>query len=896
MSRFILFVLAVFAAFSFSTVAGVPAILSAEALAKVEAPGVPAIAPGATAGATAGTAPRSAPGGAPVVLRAGVGTRPFRIPPPQGFALRPRSATITINYLAVGTTNRYGDVAGAWTAEAQAAISYAIAIWAGAITSSVPIKVNACWSSLGSGVLGHAGADSYHIAFSGAPYSTTWYPSALANALSRTDLNDGDLYDDDEDGLDADADIDMAFNSTFASWYYGTDGNPGMSKWDLVSVVLHEVCHGLGFSGSMTVSGGLGRWGGGSAYPFIYDQFAQNGSGSSLLDTTLFPNPSLALREQLLSDNIFFSGAYANAGNGGTPAKLYCPTSWESGSSYSHLDDIFNGTLNALMTPSLANGEAAHQAGPVGMGILYDLGWLGSLSAPSGVSASDGLYSDKVRIAWNGVSGATSYTVWRNTTNQADTAAALIAGLATTNYDDTNASAGVVYYFWVTASNTTSSSGFSDPDTGYRSAALQPPAAPTGVWATDGAYSNQVRLFWVAPSNATGYEIWRHTADQSASASRIGTSATTNYTDAPPTADVVYYYWVKGTNSAGAGSFSASESGYRAGTVAVPAAPAGLQASDGTLGGSVGIRWSATARAAYYQLLRSTTDDSGTATTLASNLVTTNYDDASGTAGTIYYYWVRAVNEAGAGSLSASDSGYASLATPTGVSASDGSYRDKIRITWSAVSGATRYEVWRNSSNSSGSATMISSNTTTTTFDDTNTARSVRLNYWVKAQNALASSSFSDPDSGYRGGLAGGYDSDALSDLAVFDNNTGYWYIRSVSGTLIAWAVPWGWPGADPVSGDYDGDGLSDLAVFDQNTGNWYIRTVSGTTIAWAIAWGWPGADPVSGDYDGDGINDLAVFDSNTGYWYIRSVSGTTIAWAIEWGWPGANPVPGAAW
>ena len=65
---------------------------------------------------TAGAAPRSIPGGAPVVLRAGSGTQPFRIPPPQGFALRPRSATITINYLPVGTTNRYGDVAGAWTA------------------------------------------------------------------------------------------------------------------------------------------------------------------------------------------------------------------------------------------------------------------------------------------------------------------------------------------------------------------------------------------------------------------------------------------------------------------------------------------------------------------------------------------------------------------------------------------------------------------------------------------------------------------------------------------------------------------------------------------------------------------------------------------------------------
>ncbi|MBI3987463.1 MAG: VCBS repeat-containing protein, partial [Lentisphaerae bacterium] len=86
-------------------------------------------------------------------------------------------------------------------------------------------------------------------------------------------------------------------------------------------------------------------------------------------------------------------------------------------------------------------------------------------------------------------------------------------------------------------------------------------------------------------------------------------------------------------------------------------------------------------------------------------------------------------------------------------------------------------------------------------------------------------------------------------------------------------------------------DGVADIAVFDSNTGYWYIRTVSGTTLGWQVAWGWPGAVPVPGDYNGDGISDLAVFDSNTGFWYIRTMSGTTLAWAVAWGWPGAIPV-----
>ncbi|MBI3987740.1 MAG: hypothetical protein HY343_12510, partial [Lentisphaerae bacterium] len=63
------------------------------------------------------------------------------------------------------------------------------------------------------------------------------------------------------------------------------------------------------------------------------------------------------------------------------------------------------------------------------------------------------------------------------------------------------------------------------------------------------------------------------------------------------------------------------------------------------------------------------------------------------------------------------------------------------------------------------------------------------------------------------------------------------------------WPSQWGWPGAVAVAGDYDGGGSNDLAVFDNNTGDWYIRTVAGTNIAWAARWGWPGAAPVSGDY-----------------------------------------------
>ena len=166
----------------------------------------------------------------------------------------------------------------------------------------------------------------------------------------------------------------------------------------------------------------------------------------------------------------------------------------------------------------------------------------------------------------------------------------------------------------------------------------------------------------------------------------------------------------------------------------------------------------------------------------------------------------------------------------------------------------------------------------------------ITLQAWDVAGTTASTSRFFSAESRH---YCSDYNGDGMSDLAVFDSNTGAWYAETVSATTLMWQVSWGWAGAIPVEGDYDGNGISDLAVFDSNTGNWYIQSVAGATLAWAVPWGWPGAKPVSGDYDGDGRSDLAVFDNNTGNWYVQTLAGTVVAWAIPWGWPGAVPVPG---
>ncbi len=141
--------------------------------------------------------------------------------------------------------------------------------------------------------------------------------------------------------------------------------------------------------------------------------------------------------------------------------------------------------------------------------------------------------------------------------------------------------------------------------------------------------------------------------------------------------------------------------------------------------------------------------------------------------------------------------------------------------------------------------------------------------------------------------VGGDFDADGTDDLSVFDPVSGTWFIRSASGSVILANAQWGWSGVEALSGDYNGDGADDLAVFDQNTGRWFVRSVDGATLVWSAFWGWTGVQPIAADFDGDMIADLGVFDRQSGRWYIRTVSGETLAWSLTWGWAGSDAVLG---
>jgi len=304
----------------------------------------------------------------------------------------PTSSSVTVN---VTYTN--------FTTAQRTAFQYAVDIWKSQLTSSIPIEITADMQSLGSGVLGQAGPYIYEV-------SGSWYPTALANKLLGANLSGPDIV--------------VSLNSSFSNWYLGTDGNTPSGQYDFVTVVLHELGHGLGFSGSMHSNGSQGSWGI-SGVPEIYDRFTENGSGTRLLT---FASPSTTLHAQLTGQagGVLWNGTGAMAANGGGRPRLYAPSSFMAGSSYTHLDEstyspsVFQ--QNALMTPALGSAEAIHDPGPVARGLLSDIGWttsasctytLSSSSATAAATASSGTVSVTTSsgCSWSATSNSSALAI-----------------------------------------------------------------------------------------------------------------------------------------------------------------------------------------------------------------------------------------------------------------------------------------------------------------------------------------------------------------------------------------------------------------------------------------------------------------------------------------------------
>jgi cytochrome c peroxidase len=91
----------------------------------------------------------------------------------------------------------------------------------------------------------------------------------------------------------------------------------------------------------------------------------------------------------------------------------------------------------------------------------------------------------------------------------------------------------------------------------------------------------------------------------------------------------------------------------------------------------------------------------------------------------------------------------AGLSKPTGLEASDGSYSDKIGLSWDHVRDAITYRIFRSAANDPASAVNVGTTPSLIFYDPTAEINRTYF-YWVRAENGNTVSALSEPDQGLR--------------------------------------------------------------------------------------------------------------------------------------------------
>lgn len=254
-----------------------------------------------------------------------------------------KTSTITVDY-----TN--------FPEEAKSAFQYAVSIWEQSISSTVTIHISATWENLEGNVIAQSRPSLFYKNFIEAPISDVYYPIALVEKLSGRDYNDIN-----------EPDIICNFNN-LKSFYFGTDGKTPTTQYDFVTVVLHEITHGMGISGFITDENGIGKINNTTNSPSAFDFYIFNKSDQRITDNTLFAIPSTVLHSQITSDKLDFISTSTDGLK--SASNIYAPQTWNNGASIYHLKD-----LNELMKPFSYKGEAIHNIGNSTLQILSEIGW-----------------------------------------------------------------------------------------------------------------------------------------------------------------------------------------------------------------------------------------------------------------------------------------------------------------------------------------------------------------------------------------------------------------------------------------------------------------------------------------------------------------------------------------
>lgn len=348
---------------------------------------------------------------------------------------------------------------------------------------------------------------------------------------------------------------------------------------------------------------------------------------------------------------------------------------------------------------------------------------------PPTVKASNVTSTGKIRLTWAKVDGAVKYEIYRASSENGTYARKYTT--TGTQYTNTGAKAGETYYYYVMAIGEDGETAKSAVVS--RSCTLAQPAMKIGNVASTG----KIRLTWEAVEGAVKYEVYRADSKDGEYTLKYTTTGTA-YTNTGAKSGESYYYKVMAIAEDPAYNSAFSVAKVRTCDLPRPTATVSNDAATGR----IVVKWERVNGANGYYVYRATSEDGSYY--VQSNIITgTSYTDTTAKPGVKYYYKVKA-----AASDSAADSANSvvkarvcDLAQPeinVGLNS-----KGKPRVTWTAIEGAAKYEIYRSTS-LNGTYKRIYT-TTSTQFNNSGAAEGVTYYYKVRAvhTNSSGNSAFS---------------------------------------------------------------------------------------------------------------------------------------------------------
>ncbi|MDN5752151.1 MAG: PEP-CTERM sorting domain-containing protein [Nitrosospira sp.] len=185
----------------------------------------------------------------------------------------------------------------------------------------------------------------------------------------------------DLNGNNADGSLDINFGN---AWELDFNATPSNAEYDFYSTLFHEFTHVLGFASTIGQSGepvfgtqNAGSWS-------TFDSFIVDKNGARIIDPATFALNQAAWDAGSVggaspAEGLFFDGANAVAANGGDPAGLYTPETWDESSSVSHLDDENPAYAGMMMLAMSDTGPYARDYSAIEVGMLTDLGYTAAI-------------------------------------------------------------------------------------------------------------------------------------------------------------------------------------------------------------------------------------------------------------------------------------------------------------------------------------------------------------------------------------------------------------------------------------------------------------------------------------------------------------------------------------